>query len=90
VFVLRGFEGQSTDFVVIRPTELLKRLEKIRGKTKTIQSYLWVAKEKRCWETHDLKTQEQMEIAKACYSNMDRDFSEYLNNWDPIEVINRK
>ena len=42
VFVLVGFARRSTDFVVIKPDELLRRLVRIHGKPKTFQSYLWV------------------------------------------------
>src|SRR5689334_3399599 len=44
VLVLQGFSAQSTDFVVIRPAELLKRLSDIHGATgRIIQSYIWVS-----------------------------------------------
>ena len=50
VLVLMGFERRGMDFVVIKPSELLARLDKIHGKAKTIQSYLWVTEEECCWE----------------------------------------
>jgi len=40
MFVLVGFENRSTDFVIIKPSELLNRLNVIHSKGKTIQSYL--------------------------------------------------
>lgn len=40
VFVLAGSERRSTDFVIIKPTDLLKRLEAIHKKSKIIQCYL--------------------------------------------------
>jgi hypothetical protein len=43
VFVLVGFANRSTDFIVIKPDDLLKRFDAIHGKsTKKFQSYLWV------------------------------------------------
>jgi hypothetical protein len=90
VFVLMGFERRSTDFVIIKPSELLARLDEIHGKTKVIQSYLWVTEKNRCWETRGLKRQDQLEIAQAHYSNNVRDFSEYLNNWSPVHALNGK
>jgi hypothetical protein len=90
VFVLVGFERRSTDFVVIKPSALLARLDKIHGKGKTIQSYLWVTEKKRCWETRGLKQKEQLAIAQNQYSNGVREFSEYLNDWSPIQALNRK
>lgn len=82
-----GFERRSTDFVVIKPSELLGRLDNIHGKAKTIQSYLWVTEKKRCWETRDSKRPEQLAIAQGQYTNEVRDFSQYLNNWSPVKAL---
>lgn len=90
VFVLVGFEHRSTDFVIIKPFELLNRLNATRKKGKTIQSYLWVTEKNRCWESRGLKRQEQLAIAQGSYSNSQRDFSTYLNNWEPIQALNGK
>ena len=90
VFVLVGFEHRSTDFVIIKPSELLNRLNAIYSKGKVIQSYLWVTEKNRCWESRGLKRQEQLAIAQGQYSNSDRDFSTYLNNWGPIQALNAK
>jgi hypothetical protein len=90
VFVLIGFEHRSTDFVVIKPYDLLKRLNAIHKKGKRIQSYLWVTKNNYCWESRGLKRQEQMAIIQGQYSNSSRNFSSYLNNWDPIQELNRE
>lgn len=79
-----------SDFVVIEPSELLKRLDRIHGKTKTIQSYLWITRKNRCWETRGLKNQERLEITEDHYQNPDRDFSDYLNNWSCVKTINGK
>ncbi len=87
VFVLKGFGMRLSDFVVIKPSELLKRLDRIHGKTKTIQSYLWITRKNRCWETRGLKNQERLEITMDHYQNPDRDFSEYLNNWSPVAAL---
>lgn len=87
VFVLMGFEMKSTDFVIIKPLELLKRLDNIKRDraTKMIHSYLWVTKDKRCLEARGLKHKEQMEIIRGHRRDLDRDFSSYLNNWSPLE-----
>jgi hypothetical protein len=88
VFVLVGFEHRSADFVIISASELLARLDAIHGKAKTIQSYLWVTEKNRCWESRGLKHDEQLAIAQGQYSNSVRDFSEYLNNWEPVQALN--
>jgi len=90
VFVLVGFERRSTDFVIIKPLELLNRLDGIHGKGKTIQSYLWVTEKNRCWETRGLKRQDSLAIARGQYSNDERDLSAYLNNWNPVQALNGK
>ena len=90
VFVLIGFQRRSTDFIVIKPSELLTRLDAIHGRLKRIQSYLWVTEKNRCWETRGLKRPEQLAIAEGRYSNNERNFSEYLNNWKPLQALNRR
>jgi len=90
VFVLVGFGHRSTDFVIIKPSELLNRLHAIHEKGKTIQSYLGVTEKNHCWESRGLKRQEQLAIALAEYLNSERDLSAYLNNWNPIQALNGK
>jgi hypothetical protein len=89
VFVLVGFDRRTTDFVIIKPSDLLARLDSIHGETKTIQSYLWVTQKNRCWEARGLKRQDQQAIADGLYTNSVRDFSDFLNNWGPIQELNR-
>jgi hypothetical protein len=90
VFVLVGFERRSADFVIVKPSDLLTRLDKIHGKKTIIQSYIWVTEGNRCWETRGLKRQDQLAIAQGLYSNTERDLSAYLNNWNPIQALNGK
>lgn len=88
VFALVGFARRSTDFVVIKPSELLARLDNIHGKAKAIQSYLWVTEKKRCWEARGLNQPDQLAIAQGRYTNEVRDFSRYLNDWSPVKALN--
>jgi len=46
VFVLLGFGRDKTDFVIVPTKELNRRMRAIHGAQRTIQSYLWVTKEK--------------------------------------------
>jgi len=89
VFVIVGFAGRSTDFVIIKPDELLRRLYTIHGKPKKIQSYLWITEKHSCWETRGLKHSDQLLIAQGEFNNTERDFTPYLNNWQPIKALNR-
>lgn len=90
VFVLVGFERQSTDFVIVKPSELLKRLDSIHAGINRIQSYIWVTQKGKCWETRGLKKKEQLEIAYGTYRNQARNFSAFLNNWSVIQKLNGK
>jgi hypothetical protein len=86
VFVLPSFFEHKTSFIIITPKELLRRMMSIRGKAmKRIQSYLWITKSGRCWETRDLKSPEQEMIAFDRFRNDTRDFSQFLNAWSSLE-----
>ena len=88
VFVLVGFARRSTDFVIIKPAELVSRFDAIHGKAKIIQTYLWVTQKEQCWDARGLKRQEQVAVAEGEYSGSERDLSAYLNNWSPIQALN--
>ncbi len=94
VFVLIGSKKRSYDFVILRPSDLLKHLDIIHGEThaeqKPIQSYIWVTEGERCWETRGLKRIERLQIAQNTFRNPDRDFTTYLNNWDRVRDLNRE
>jgi len=99
VFVLYSLNKKNTQYVIIEPEELLRRLTKLHDntktiQTKTIQNYLWVTNKKdkfdkeQCWETRGLKKAAQEKIVGHTYDNEDRylrDFTEYLNNWELIK-----
>jgi len=94
VFVLVGFKKPIgarwlTDFVIITPAELLRRLNAIHGKTTAVKSYLWVTEKRRCWETRGLKRPDQLLIAQDKFKSKERDFTVYLNNWEPLKELNR-
>jgi hypothetical protein len=89
IFVLVGFANRSSDFIIIKPNDLLERLNAIHGGTgKKFQSYLWVTQGGKCWETRGLNRSDQLRIAKTEFTNVSRDFTAYLNNWTPIEALN--
>lgn len=87
VFVLVGFANRTTDFIVIKPRVLLRRLDAIHGKTSTFQCYLWVTRSGKCWETRGLKRAEHLSLAANRFKNASRNFSGYLNNWKPIRAL---
>ncbi len=84
MFVLIGFANRSTDFIIIAPNELLKRLDSIHGKSlKKFQTYLWITQHGKCYDRSD-----QLSIAERKFENDARDFTAYLNNWTPIRALN--
>jgi hypothetical protein len=49
VFVLIGFAHRTTDFIIIKPDDLLPRLDAIHGRGATkFQTYLWVTRGGQC------------------------------------------
>lgn len=88
VFVLQGFASRSTDFVVAPRQELLGRLTAIHGVHKTVQSYIWVTSEPKCWETRGLARADQLLVAEGDFLHRARELTQWLNNWDPIAKLN--
>jgi hypothetical protein len=89
VFVLFGFVTRSTEFIFIEPDALLKRLNEIHPNTVTkFQSYLWVTHQGKCFETRGLSHRDQQLVAEGQFRNDARDFTEYLDKWDPIGALN--
>ena len=86
VFVLPSFIEHETSFILIPPTELLRRFRTIHGRIgERIDSYLWVTRTERCWETRGLANADQKLIAFDCFSDKSRDLTDYLNAWEQIE-----
>ena len=90
IFVLAGFARRTPDFVIIKPSELLTRLDAIhwrKGRTARIHSYLLVTETGQCWEARGLTNSDKRAIAQGTFSDRARDFSAFLNNWQPIEKL---
>jgi hypothetical protein len=80
-----GLPDEKNSFRRHQASELLKRFEKFHGAAESIQSYLWVTKDERCFESRDLSPKEQMAIIMRDRRDLHRGFSSYLNNWSPVE-----
>jgi hypothetical protein len=88
VFALVGFEHRSADFVIITPSELLRRLDAIHyGNPKVFQSYLWVTKQRECWEARGLTHPDQLLIVQGQLKNDERNPSAYSQQLGPIEEL---
>ena len=87
VFVLAGFARRTTDFIIIKPSKLLTRLDAIHGRKERFQSYLWVTETGQCWEARGLTRSNQRDVAYGTFSDRARNFKAFLNNWQPIEKL---
>jgi hypothetical protein len=84
VFVLAGFANRTYDYVVIKPTELIKRLDALDANSKKFQIYIWVTEHERCWLTRGLSKDDHDDISKNAFASSVRDLTRYLNNWSLI------
>jgi hypothetical protein len=71
-------------YVIIKPKELYNRLKTLHKGVKYLQIYLWVTASKKYWEARGLKKKEHDDIVSDTYKNQTRDFTYFLNNWNPI------
>ena len=85
VLVAPSFLEGKASFIVIQPTELLRRVRAIHGQTsKRIYSYLWVTRTDRCWEARGLRKADQESLASDGYADGTRDFTDCLNAWQQV------
>ena len=84
VLVLYRFSHRDYDFVIIEPSKLIERYKKLGNTSGTIQSYVWVTANNKCWETRGLGKAAQEEIAIGTFKNDVRDLHHFLNNWQPL------
>jgi hypothetical protein len=89
VLVIVGVDHPSYDFVVVKPRILLSRLKILRPSEKKIQSYLWVTNDSKCWETRGLDVENQQSIASGKFKHIERNFTQNLNNWKPLDRLVR-
>ena len=88
VFVLAAFTKRPPDYVVIKPSELFKKLHALGGTSrKPLQTYISVTERKKCWLTRGLSNADYEAISKNRFENSDRDLTAYLNDWDSIKSL---
>ena len=80
----RAFTYKKTQFVLISPRDLEKRLSDF-DENADIQFYLWVTSTDKCWATRGLRRDDLTGIADGSYSNNHRDFTQYLNAWSDLK-----
>ena len=85
VFVLHTFNSKNMQYIILSPTELYRRLNSIHPNSKRLQTYLWVSKNQKCWETRGLKKDETDDLVlNNGTTATNRDFSRFLNNWSVL------
>jgi hypothetical protein len=92
VLVLLGFEKRTYDYVIIEPKALMKKLQAIDDASPSRPRYqvdVWVTKQKpeRAWLTRKLNKEDQDQIARGTFKNLDRDLTQFLNNWSAIKSL---
>ncbi len=80
VFVIYSLNRKDIQYLVIKPSDLLKRLGSVHKLSKSMKVYFWVTKKKLAWETRDLRRTEKQRIVDGTYNVKARDFTEYLGN----------
>jgi hypothetical protein len=89
IFVLIGFGNRITDFIIIPPRDLLTLLNAINTNTsEKLHIYFWITNRRKCWGARGLKKSDRVLIADGEFENADRDFTAYLNNWEPVNALN--
>ena len=90
VLMLLPFDNKDPQFIIITPQELLKRLTEIHGNSSKQNTYLWITNDQngfRCIETRGLNKAEKEAVFtdRESPEKLTRDFTEFLNNWGPVQ-----
>jgi hypothetical protein len=81
VLVLCEFNTRKYDYVVVAPQELACRYASIVPDNDTIQSYFWVTRAGKCWETRGLRKEELQAVCNGTFESKPREFTSFLNQW---------
>jgi len=84
VIAIYSFFGKKTDCIVIKPTDLYKQFSKFK---KTEKTYFWITNGGKCFETRGLKKSQQKLLMEGKINTIEpeRNFTKYLNNWEPVK-----
>ena len=86
VFVLVSHERKMRpQFIVIPPSELLKRLMVIHGRSKNFHFYPWVTKSAVALDGRGLLKAAKKDLAAGSLVLGHRDLSEFLGNWNVLK-----
>jgi len=87
VLVMHSYSKKGIQYVIITPQELYRRLVSLHPNSNMIHTFLTVTKLETCWENRGLNQQQIAMILSNQIEEIDEDrnFSQYLNNWEPLE-----
>ncbi|HZF00855.1 MAG TPA: hypothetical protein VE344_03065 [Methylomirabilota bacterium] len=83
VIVLHSFTEKSPRFLVITPSELLKRIEVHYGHRASYICYFNIVKKTKCWDMRAPRAEMKAALEKGKISRS-RDFSDRLDDWSQI------
>ena len=84
---LHSYGRHRLSVLIIPPSELLKRYDLIHGPVERLQSYFWLTKSGKVYETRGLSKDDQKRITEERYNAPpERDFTSFLNNWSALKM----
>lgn len=86
-WVLVNYDGfkKSTDYIFIKPKELISKFISLGRNSHRIESYVLVTNDLKCYETRGLKKKEFNTLLSGGLEKKERDLTPYLERWDIIE-----
>jgi hypothetical protein len=82
-----GSNHDDWHYLVIKPQELERRLEKLHGLSKRYQVYVWVTKHGQAWLTRGMVAIDREGIAQGTFKNTARDVTRHLNDWSAVKEL---
>ena len=85
VFVLHGFTDKKMNFIIISPSELIKKMDGVGQQGKEVRIYLTITKSGQCFQTRGLSKSDRNDVyLNGATPGEGRDFTAYLNNWSRL------
>jgi hypothetical protein len=79
---LHSYGRHRLSVIIIEPAEFLRRYDLIHGQMERIQSYFWLTKVGKVYETRGLSRNDRKRVAEDRFDDApERDFTRFLNNW---------
>ena len=90
VFILVSHEKRvDPKHIIIKPDQLLSQLEATHGQCNRYNFYPWVMKNKTAFDGRGLSKSDKVKLLDGTLDLGPRDFSPYLSNWSPLDVLQK-